>query len=805
MRALNNARIGRKDCPASFVGVSGWGPNINIQRDPRWGRSLEVPTEDPYLAGQLGAQWTNGVQGEGEDPNGYVKILGSLKHFSVYSLENSDGQNRFGFNPTVALRDMGESYLPAFKAGIVEGKAHGMMCSYTSVNGTAFCESETWMNQWARRKHGFDGNIVTDCGALSMPGPEAKMDKAHNAAKALKAGADLNCGQPWAYDYDSIGEALNTSLFTEADLDAAVGRSIKVRMLAGQFDPLSRQPYTQIGIDVLGAPEHHALALDVALQGLVLLQNPARAVGLLAVAGSTAPGLSATTVPPTTPATATAPTLPFSPAKSTVVIGPHALSTRSLLGSYFDQFCPPENTPGCIQTPLDAINATVSAAGGMVTYVRLEGCTDTKCALIRRKDLTNAKLAAAGADQVVLLVGIDQKQEGEGHDRKDTLLPGSQGQLIDEVLQSAAANGTAAVVVMLNGGIVSIDSIKQTANQLQKDTAHTTNDATLTRHSSETHAGGAAGAASAFPAVVEAWYPGVLGAKAIAQALFGVANRWGKLPSTIYASSFSKQVKMLEMSFTAAPGRTYKYFTGDEPLWRFGTGLSYTTFELSAVTPSAESSEGFVIRKPTDSIVFSVAVANTGARMGDQVVMLYHAPAGPQSNLTMVPPTTFPLPKRRLVGFTRLTIAPSAMDITSTRTIVDFNISGADLGLTDINGDTVLYPGRHVILVDCGDGSGIVQRNVSVDVPAPVLVESLLPAPTPTPPTPPPPPAPAPHNCTGKFANCTTFLQNIDYYTSDTSRQTLVQTKSAAACCAACRKDAECQVFAWANLGTTAT
>eukprot|EP00656_Telonema_subtile_P003873 TRINITY_DN11753_c0_g1_i1.p2 TRINITY_DN11753_c0_g1~~TRINITY_DN11753_c0_g1_i1.p2 ORF type:complete len:344 (-),score=89.66 TRINITY_DN11753_c0_g1_i1:1473-2504(-) len=205
MRALNNLHVGRADCPSSMIGVNGWGPNVNIVRDPRWGRNIEVPTEDPFAASVLAQHVVKGLQGAGDESN-YTKLLASIKHFSVYSMENSDGLGRFGFDPTVSVRDMAESYLPAFTGAIKGGHVLGMMCSYTSVNGTPFCESSQWLQQWARHKHGFAGNVVTDCGALNMPGPESHKDTAHNAAAALNAGVDLNCGQPWAYT--ELGEAV---------------------------------------------------------------------------------------------------------------------------------------------------------------------------------------------------------------------------------------------------------------------------------------------------------------------------------------------------------------------------------------------------------------------------------------------------------------------------------------------------------------------------------------------------------------------------------------------------------------------
>ena len=241
------------------------------------------------------------------------------------------------------------------------------------------------------------------------------------------------------------------------------------------------RPYTRIGIEQLGSPAHHDLAYDIASQGLILLQNP----------------------PTAAVTTDTSAILPLA-AKvggKTLVVGPHANSTRALLGSYFDQACPPSggaggtnveghDSPfGCVETPLHAIGSLLAPVRDHQLMFE-PGCADLDCA--RDPSLIRAASAAAGqADQVVVLLGIDEHFEGEGHDRTDTALPGAQAELLMSV--AAAADGKPAVVVFLNGGIVSVDSLP-----------------------------------SLRVAAVEAWYPGIRGSAAIADALFGRTNRFGK-------------------------------------------------------------------------------------------------------------------------------------------------------------------------------------------------------------------------------------------------------------------------------------
>ena len=648
MRAANNMHVGRTDCPTSAAGTNGWGPNVNLVRDPRWGRNIEVGSECPFVSGALGAAMIQGLQATGDSE--YVKLLASIKHFSVYSMESSDGANRSGFDPTVAKRDMSESYLPAFKAAIVDGGCLGMMCSYTSVNGTPFCESAQWLTQWARRKHGFDGNVVTDCGALSMPGPEAKMDTTHNAAKALQAGTDLNCGQPWAFK--NLGDALAQGLVSEAQLDETVSRSLSLRMRTGMFDPLDRQPYTRIGAEQLGAAAHHQLAYDAAAQGLVLLQNPRGASGAV---------------------------LPLDAGRTTAVIGPHANATRSLLGSYFDAACPPAPGGGlrqskgpwdCVVTPLDAIGANTGATNPP-TYSA--GCPNVACgAAVSVAAIAAAAKAAAAAEQVVVLLGLDEHIENEGRDRTDTKLPGAQAALLQAVVRAGA--GKPVVVVLVNGGIVSVDAL------LEYDVA-----------------------------VVEAWYPGVEGGRAIADALFGVSNRWGKLPVTVYRESFATQVPMLEMSFTKGIGRTYKYWRGDAPLYEFGHGLSLVNFSLAWAAPAPPPT---VLSTLNDSVALDVALTNEGGREGEEVIFVFHAPRG-------VPGAPLPLPAKRLVAFERRALGAGA----STR--VRLEVSARQLGLVDEAGDTALFPGEHALVVSRGHGDSLA-LNVSVRAAAPLVIESWV-------------------------------------------------------------------------------
>jgi len=562
-----------------------------------------------------------------------------------------------------------------------------MMCSYTTINQTAMCESAEWQERWARAKLGFQGNIVTDCTALSMPAPssEATMDAAHNAAKAIGAGTDLNCGDGWdgkAHGYTATAEALSRGLVSLAQLDTIVGRSLGLRMRAGLFDPVEEQGYTKIPVEMLGATEHHALAEDVAAQGLGLLKNPPLSLPLASNAAGVAQGAN---------------TLPLARGKRTAVGGPHAHAERQLLGSYFTMACPlPRECPrvdhgcplgsadlpcvdgsgycmldwSCTTSPFGAID---SVGGGLTTSAI--GCSDG-VACTNTSLFAEALATAQGAEQLVIMLGLSANIESEGKDRTSTTLPGMQEELAMQLL----ALKKPTVVVLLNGGIVSVDRLA---------------------------------ASSASCAIVEAWYPGIQGAQALAKALFGVTNKWGKLPVTVYDSSFSDSVQMVDMSMTSGLGRTYKYWLGPPPLFPFGHGLSLTTFALH--WRGARQPTPVKVSSSSATLTLEIVVNNTGTREGDEVVMVYHVPRSVQRP----PLETIRLPHRRLVDFERVSLAANAA------AYLTFQLNTSCLGLVDSEGNTYLYPGAHELRLDRGHGDELALQ-VSVATSGPVLLDMLL-------------------------------------------------------------------------------
>ncbi len=248
-----------------YQGLTFWSPNINIFRDPRWGRGQETYGEDPFLSGRLAVQFIKGLQGD--DPD-YLKTIATVKHFAVHSGPEPE---RHSFNAVANEKDFRETYLPQFEMGIKEGKAYSVMCAYNRYNGEVCCGSNRLLNNILRNEWGFDGYVVSDCGAIwdiyvyhkIVPTPTEA------AALAVKSGCDLNCGQV----YKHLKTAVSKNLITEQEIDIAVKRLFKARFKLGMFDPPVMVKYTEIPYDVVDCKKHKDLALEAARKSIVLLKN----------------------------------------------------------------------------------------------------------------------------------------------------------------------------------------------------------------------------------------------------------------------------------------------------------------------------------------------------------------------------------------------------------------------------------------------------------------------------------------------------------------------------------------------------
>ena len=262
----------RHDNHSIFYGLTMWSPNINIDRDPRWGRGQETYGEDPFLTGQIGSAFVRGLQGN--DPK-YLKVVATAKHFAVHSGPESE---RHTFDAVVSPHDLEDTYLPAFRSLIVDAKADSVMCAYNAIDGAPACASKLLLQQRLRQDWQFNGYVVSDCVAITdvAVGHKFAPDMAHAAAIAVKTGTDLSCGT----EYTVLVDAVHRNLITEAEIDQSVKRLFTARFRLGMFDPPDAVPFDRIPFSENDSPAHAALSLEAARSSMVLLKNDPGALPL---------------------------------------------------------------------------------------------------------------------------------------------------------------------------------------------------------------------------------------------------------------------------------------------------------------------------------------------------------------------------------------------------------------------------------------------------------------------------------------------------------------------------------------------
>jgi beta-glucosidase len=290
-RAKHNEAL-RRGSHARFYGLTFWAPNVNIFRDPRWGRGQETYGEDPVLTSKLAVSFVRGMQGDNPD---YLRVIATPKHFAVHSGPEQQ-RHRFDVRPTP--RDLADTYLPAFRAAVTEGHAGSIMCAYNAVDGMPACANQTLLNNFLRRSWNFQGYVVSDCGAIDdiFGGHKFTADASTAVAAAIKAGTDLDCG----HMYRHIPEAVKQKLVTETEVDQALQRLLMARIRLGILDGAEQGPYTSIPIAELDSPRNRAMALRAARESIVLLKNAGNllplspAIRKLAVIGPAADYLAST-------------------------------------------------------------------------------------------------------------------------------------------------------------------------------------------------------------------------------------------------------------------------------------------------------------------------------------------------------------------------------------------------------------------------------------------------------------------------------------------------------------------------------
>ncbi|KAL6907814.1 hypothetical protein ACP4OV_001984 [Aristida adscensionis] len=396
------------------AGLTFWSPNVNIFRDPRWGRGQETPGEDPAVAARYAAAYVRALQQQAPGAGGRLKLAACCKHFTAYDLDRWGGTDRFHFNAVVSPQDLEDTFNVPFRACVRDGRAASVMCSYNQVNGVPTCADARWLRATVRRRWGLDGYIVSDCDSVGVFYSDQHWTRTTEDAVAatLRAGLDLDCG-PFLAQYTEA--AVAAGKVSDADVDAAVLNTVTVQMRLGMFDgDLAGQPFGRLGPADVCTPAHQELALEAARQSLVLLKNERgkhRDV------------------------------LPLSPARHRVVavVGPHAEATVAMIGNYAGKPCR-------YTTPLQGV------ARYAAQTVHQAGCTDVACGG-SQQPIAAAVDAASRADATIVVAGLDQKVEAEGLDRQNLLLPGRQAELISAV---ARASKGPVILVLMSGGPIDI-------------------------------------------------------------------------------------------------------------------------------------------------------------------------------------------------------------------------------------------------------------------------------------------------------------------------------------------------------------
>lgn len=674
-RAKFNGAAGTRNEGERYYGLTFWTPNINIFRDPRWGRGQETYGEDPFLTARTGVAFVCGLQGD--DPR-YLLAAGCAKHFAVHSGPES---LRHNFDVAPSAADFHETYLPAFEALVREAKVETVMMAYNSVYGRPAAVNPRLyllLAQW-----GFNGHITSDCGAIADLSRTYKLaaDEAGGEALALKAGLDLRCGD----EPSQLVTAVKRGLISEAELDYRLGALLRTQFRLGFYDPPASVPFRRIAPAENLAPAHAALALKAARESMVLLKNDG--------------------------------TLPLSPRKlkRVAVIGPSADSVAVLLGNYNGQPVAPvtvlaglkaalgdkveiEHVRGCDHVAQPAGPVTISGAnlshgagsglqieifpnadlagepagkwqfgalqfdwtgnpraaapfsarwtGDLVANfagdyeLTLAGCGGFRLFLrdepvVSAWDETGAATRSfrrhfAAGERIPLRVEYHHTTGPVRLAFKWTAPPSDTG-FADAV---AAANRADAVVFVggisaqLEGEEMTVDyegfkggdrtriELPTVQQQLLEKLAATGKPLVFVNLS---------GSAMAMPwadahvnAILQGWYPGQAAGTAVADVLFGNYNPAGRLPVTFYRAT----ADLPAFEDYAMAGRTYRYFKG-RPLYAFGHGLSYTTFAYAhlKVTPGADQ-----------TLSVAVDLTNTGGRDGDEVVQLYGVPPAAREN-----------------------------------------------------------------------------------------------------------------------------------------------------------------------------
>jgi beta-glucosidase len=591
-RAKYNESVKKNDRDI-YKGITFWTPNINIFRDPRWGRGQESYGEDPYLTGRLGVAFIKGLQGDHEK---YLKTSACAKHFAVHSGPEGD---RHSFDAVVSEKDLRETYLIAFKECVKEAEVDAVMGAYNRTNGEPCCGSNTLLVRILREEWGFKGHVISDCWAIRDFHEHHKVtdDALESVALAVNNGCDLNCGEI----YEHLLEAVEKGLVSEEKINESVTRLMMTRMKLGMFDDPDEVPFSKIPYESNDCKEHNELSLKVAKKSVVLLKNKDNL-------------------------------LPLDKAKlkSVAVIGPNADSREALIGNYF-------GTASRHITVLEGIREALPP-GTRLYYAQ-------GCHLYKEKQsmmslpgdrIQEAVSAAERSDVTVMCLGLDASIEGEQGDTGNEFSSGDKNSLDlplaqQKLLEAVVRTGKPVILVLLSGSALAVSWADEHVS-----------------------------------VIMQAWYPGSSGGKALASLMFGEESPSGRLPVTFYRTT----KELPDFKDYSMKNRTYRYME-NEALYPFGYGLSYTKFLYSEIKLSS------VKINAGESITCSVNVKNAGKFESDEVVELYLKDAD----------ASVEIPRWELKGFRRIRLKKGKVQK------VEFTIEARRMALIDNDGKCKIEPG----------------------------------------------------------------------------------------------------------------
>lgn len=689
----------RLGTPGRFKGLTYWSPNINIFRDPRWGRGQETYGEDPYLTGEIGSAFVHGIQGD--DPD-YLKASACAKHYAVHS---GPEWNRHTFDAYVSDKDLWETYLPAFEKLVKDAGVTGVMTAYNRFLGQACCANDVLMDHILFNMWGYQGYVTSDCGGIEDTFKHHKTheDAASGSADAVRHGNHCECGNG---AYKALVEAVQRGLIEEEEIDKAVRRLFEIRMRMGMFDPDERVPFSNIGMDVLECDRHREYALEMARKSIVLLKNEDNLLPL-----------DRTKI------------------KKIAVIGPNADHEDLMLANYFGY--PSEITTileGLQQKVGNDIEIIYEKGVNLVDEYVFTPLSDPSCfsidgrkgfkaeyfqnmdwegtsPLVRYEDSVNYKWGngtpigngivtnmmttrwtttftapetatycfSVLADDTAWLLIDGKKPEMTGLINEYYLLNAEKGKTYDIELKFAQEGDTAEIIFEV-GRLTQTDYAETAAKAAEADAIIFVGGLSSKLEGEEMHVqiegfdrgdrtsielpkvqkkmlqalddtgkpvifvlmtGSAIGLEwedRNIPAIVNAWYGGQAGGDALADVLFGDFNPSGKLPLTFYRSVED----LPDFEDYSMEGRTYRYFKG-EPVYAFGHGLSYTDFDFG---------KGKIVTADNGSRYLAVKVKNTGRRDGETVLQLY-----------VSRPDDTAGPVKALRGFERISLKAGEKDV----------------------------------------------------------------------------------------------------------------------------------------------